>query len=371
MANYTTLAQRFTARYPKLTFLLIQSSFWIYANILLTVITSLHATLLGHIYHLPLQEAVVNTMVVGILFGIFYGVTLGTITYYMDRKVSTRQPLGLVILLKAAAALVILFVTLLLFRYMILDLQVIPVLPLGVTSLDTSAWRALTTLLLIYYFVMSLLLNFINQMNSRYGPGVLIPLLLGRYRSPKEESRIFMFMDLRSSTMVAERLGHLHYSSFIRDCFSDINQVLHAYNAQVYQYVGDEIVITWQEREGIKDHLCIKFYFACMRALRVRDAYYLATYGFQPDFKAGMHLGVVTAVEIGEIKRDIAYHGDTLNTASRIQGMCNQYNKPLLISRALLDKLTLHRDMQSENMGEIILKGKAETTEIYSITWAE
>ena len=74
-----------------------------------------------------------------------------------------------------------------------------------------------------------------------------------------------MFMDLKSSTATAEKLGHLKYSSFIRDCFMDINEVLLPFRAQVYQYVGDEIVVTWPESEGIKNQFCIKFYFACKK----------------------------------------------------------------------------------------------------------
>ena len=100
---------------------------------------------------------------------------------------------------------------------------------------------------------MTLVISFINQVNKKYGPGVLVPLLLGKYRNPQEEERIFMFMDLKSSTTVAEELGHLKYSSFIRDCFMDINQVLLPFNAQVYQYVGDEIVVTWTVSDGLKD----------------------------------------------------------------------------------------------------------------------
>ena len=99
--------------------------------------------------------------------------------------------------------------------------------------------------MLIYNIAIELLITFINQVNKKYGPGVLLPILLGKYRSPKEEERVFLFMDLKSSTLIAETLGHLKYSAFIRDSFMDINSILSKYNAQVYQYVGDEIVITW------------------------------------------------------------------------------------------------------------------------------
>jgi adenylate cyclase len=218
---------------------------------------------------------------------------------------------------------------------------------------------------------MNLVISFINQINKKYGPGILVPLLLGWYRDPKEEERIFMFMDLKSSTATAEELGHLKYSAFIRDCFSDINEVLYPYRAQVYQYVGDEIVVTWPESEGLKNHYCIGFYFACKRQFQDRSGYYMTNYGFLPDFKAGIHTGAVTTVEIGDVKRDIAYHGDTLNTAARIQSVCNEFNKSFLASKILIDKVGLHPGMQTHNLGGILLKGKAAKVELISVDWVE
>ena len=231
------------------------------------------------------------------------------------------------------------------------------------------SWEYLFYLLLIYYSFMTFLISFINQVNKKYGPGVLIPLLLGRYRNPKEEERIFMFMDLKSSTTTAETLGHLRYSSFIRDCFTDINQVLLPFRAQVYQYVGDEIVVTWMEYEGIKNNFCINFYFACQLKFRDRAEYYRTNYGFLPEFKASVHSGKVTAVEIGEVKRDIAYHGDTLNTAARIQSVCNDYKKSFLVSEYLFEKLGRNENITSEPLGTILLKGKSEKVGLVSVEW--
>ncbi|KAK6020557.1 hypothetical protein OSTOST_13787 [Ostertagia ostertagi] len=211
------------------------------------------------------------------------------------------------------------------------------------------------------------MISFINQMNRRYGPGVLVPLLLGRYRNPREEERIFLFMDLKSSTSIAENLGHIQYSAFIRDAFSDINQDIAEYNAQIYQYVGDEIVLTWHTREGLRNFSCIRFFFACEKRLHGRSQYYQQHYGWIPEFKAGLHEGKVTAVEIGEIKLEVAYHGDTINTTARIQSVCNDYGKTLLVSENLLQKLTTLGDgFESEPLGAIQLKGKAEDITIYS-----
>jgi adenylate cyclase len=306
-----------------------------------------------------------------VLLGILYGASLGLLGYYLESKVFRKLSLGKIILFKTVGSLGLLSLLLWLLRFVFFDVFILPSIYIPGFRLNDASWDYLFYLLLVYYFFMNLIISFINQVNKKYGPGVLLPLLLGRYRHPREEERIFMFMDLKSSTTTAEKLGHIRYSSFIRDCFADINEVLFPYRAQVYQYVGDEIVVTWPEREGLKNHYCIRFFFACKKQFGNRAEYYMNTYGFLPEFKAGVHTGKVTAVEIGEIKRDIAYHGDTLNTAARIQSVCNEYNKSLLVSQYLLNKTGENHNMQTEALGMIGLRGKMAKVGIVSIKWME
>jgi len=89
------------------------------------------------------------------------------------------------------------------------------------------------------------MISFLIQINTKFTPGVLILLLMGRYDNPKEEERIFIFLDLKSSTTHAEKLGHVKYSKLIRDCFLHINYISVKYRAEIYQYVVDEIVLSW------------------------------------------------------------------------------------------------------------------------------
>jgi adenylate cyclase len=56
---------------------------------------------------------------------------------------------------------------------------------------------------------------------------------------------------------------------------------------------------------------------------------------------------------VGDIKRDIAYHGDTLNTAARIQSVCNQYNKRFLTSTTCLGKTRLKKGYDVELIGMV------------------
>jgi Adenylate cyclase, family 3 (some proteins contain HAMP domain) len=369
--EYTTLAHRYTAQFPLLTYMGIQVNFWLIANLLLVTIMHLTSIMIGETFKVNVTGAFAPLVWIAVVLGISYGVILGLTHYYLDQKFFRKLALGKIIVFKAFISLGVLILILTLLRYVLSEVLISPTLPKDVVISEDESWDVIFWLLVIYYFFMTLLISFINQVNKKYGPGILLPLLLGQYREPKEEERIFMFMDLKSSTATAERLGHLKYSSFIRDCFSDINEVLYPFRAQVYQYVGDEIVVTWPEQEGIKNHFCITFYFACRRQFLTRSDYYMTNYGLLPDFKAGVHTGIVTMVEIGEVKRDIAYHGDTLNTAARIQSICNEYQKSFIASKVLLDKLGAHPNLQTQAIGEILLKGKTATVPLASVEWQE
>lgn len=93
----------------------------------------------------------------------------------------------------------------------------------------------------------------------------------------------------------------------------------------------------------------------------------MENYNTIPKFKAGIHMGKITIVEIGEIKRDLAYHGDTINTTARIQSICNEHNKTLLISKFLFDNIMANDNYKTESLGLIHLKGKQKAVEIISI----
>lgn len=369
--EYTTITHRHTARYPLLVHVIKQINFWIIANILLVTLMHLQSRMITQTFHNPLAVSYGSLLWIAITLGVAFGVILGVTGYYLDRNVVRRQSLGKLIILKTFISISLLAAILWLLRYVVIETFVAPSLAANGITIEESAWESLFLLLVIYYFFITAVINFINQVNRRYGPGILVPLLLGRYRDPREEERIFMFMDLKSSTRTAEELGHLKYSSFIRDCFADINEVLFPYTAQVYQYVGDEIVVTWPESEGLRGHACIGFYFACNKQFDTRRDYYLKNYGLFPAFKAGAHMGIVTAVEIGEIKREIAYHGDTLNTAARIQSICNTYEKNFLASALLIEKLGPHPSMKIQDLGSLALKGKAAKVSVVSVDWTD
>ena len=219
----------------------------------------------------------------------------------------------------------------------------------------------------VLFTLTSWLMNAYQQMNQKFGRGVLIEMLLGRYHKPQEADRILMFIDLQSSVRIAEELGHIQYSSLLQDCYFDLNTQLSRYKAKIYQYVGDQVVLHWSLEDGLQDSNCIRCFFGFINRLKKRDEYYEAEYGLKPYFKAGGHMGRVTVAEVGLLKRSIAFHGDTVNTTSRIHDQCNDYQQQLLVSRDLLSRLVDKSDLKYVFVGDEILKGKHHSMELYGI----
>ncbi len=286
---------------------------------------------------------------------------------YHTRLRRQRFPLQLLVRSTAYLFLLAFSIILILFVYSSLDRQV--------STGEIFQWSSIREWLLggqalysiIYSFLVLVGIQFVVLVSRLLGPTVVLNYLMGRYNQPIEEERIFMFMDLRSSTTIAERLGHMKWHRFLNDFFYDVARPIRRSHGEVYQYVGDEVVISWPKQGGIRNLNCINCFFDIYHLMKRRREYYLKTYGFEPIFKAGYHVGKVVVGEIGDFKREIVFHGDVVNTASRIQMECNARNRRLLLSSTLLNQLNLKNHYVSEYIDKMVLRGKEEEIELYSL----
>jgi adenylate cyclase len=217
-------------------------------------------------------------------------------------------------------------------------------------------------------FVAALLLNFVAQISGLLGRGVLVGLILGRYHRPREEVRAFLLIDLRGSTQVAVRLGNLRYHAFLSRFVSDVSASVVRHRGDVHRYVGDEVILTWTATEGLRDARCVRSVFAISDTLAAASSEYEADFGVVPGFWAALHLGPVVTGEIGTIKHEIAFLGDTLNEASRIQQAGKELRRQFVASADVIAALVLPDDIASDSLGRIELRGVAEPVELFVIT---
>jgi adenylate cyclase len=205
------------------------------------------------------------------------------------------------------------------------------------------------------------------QIRRLHRPGDLIKYITGRYHLPEEVNKIFLFIDLKSSTAIAERLGNTVYSSFLIDYFHDMTGAILMSKAEIYQYIGDEIILTWSFENGAKYARCINCFFDIQTSIEWNKEKYLKKYGVQPEFKAALHAGRVSVTWIGSIKKEIVYHGDVINTTARIQEECNKYSQKFLISEYMLQNVELPEYLRSEFVDELQLKGKEKKVKIFGL----
>jgi len=300
------------------------------------------------------------------LFGIFFGLLFIAVNEVSEKTKIEQLSFGKVILFKS---LLYLLGSLVCFLLVYLILTFLGTLPEDAMEqmLTIKHTNSMVVILLLFLGFQIVLLNFIIQTIKKFGPNNMLDFLTGKYQNPTIEDRIFLFMDLKASTTYAETLGSLKYSQLIQDCFSDINQLVEHFEAEIYQYVGDEVVLTWKTDKVLTSHNCIKVFYSYKKWLENRAGHYSKKYNLIPQFKAGLHGGMVTVAEIGNIKREIAYHGDVLNTTSRIQSVCNQYHEQLLISGELLLRIGTLHGFTARSIGELQLKGKKQKVEVHAI----
>ncbi|MEI9919807.1 MAG: adenylate/guanylate cyclase domain-containing protein [Bacteroidota bacterium] len=215
-----------------------------------------------------------------------------------------------------------------------------------------------------YGIVISL---FFDEVSGSLGSGVLNNFFRGKYHKPIEEDRIFMFLDMQSSTKIAESMGHAKYFQMLKEYFADLTEPIIDYGGEIYQYVGDEIVISWKVVNGIGTNNCIECFLAMKLRLKNMEDKYIQAFGVLPKFKAGLHIGRVTTGEIGVIKREIIFTGDVLNTSARIQSLCNNYNVEILMSAQLFNSLERASLPAIRLIGEVELRGRDEKVFLYTL----
>jgi len=268
-----------------------------------------------------------------------------------------------------------LFYVLIMFMIIVITYPIAASMELNTNILDKRVWHKLsmfltsfthlsTDLQLAVQLGVSL---FYAEISEHIGHGILINFFTGKYHAPKEEKRIFMFLDMKSSTTIAEKLGHIKYFELLKEYYFDLSEAIIEYSGEIYQYIGDEIVVSWKYKEGIENNNCIRCFFAMKEDLSKRMDWYTENFGLLPAFKAGFHIGKVTTGEIGALKKEIIFTGDVLNSAARIQGLCNRYRVDLLISGDVVKSLDLDSEFKIKSLGKNELRGKMVNIDLYTI----
>ncbi len=225
-----------------------------------------------------------------------------------------------------------------------------------------------TVVTFVFSFIFALIVNFVMEVSMLLGPGVLSDFLRGYYHHPRKESRLLVFLDMRGSTAIAERIGDIAFHNLLNRFFSDLTEPVLAWNGTIHKYVGDEMIATWPLDNPQRD--AAGAYSAVMaareRLARLAESY-LREFGIAPDFRAILHAGNVVAGEMGLVKREIGLLGDTFNTTAKIEVTTKKLDHMVIASAEALAAATLPAGLRADPLGSFPLPGKTLPVTLHSI----
>jgi adenylate cyclase len=123
--------------------------------------------------------------------------------------------------------------------------------------------------------------------------------------------------------------------------------------------------VSWLSNEGNKNK-CIQSVIRARRIIQKESNYYRREYGMVPEYRIGVHLGLVMVGEIGIVKKDLTMSGDAMNTTARIRTMGGELNEKFIGSADFVNNAGLET-WQVESLGSIDLKGKELPMELFAI----
>ena len=223
--------------------------------------------------------------------------------------------------------------------------------------------------LAIFFGLTSILMFFISNLERRSGNiATLFFQSMGKIIHPKLVMRGFLFIDLNNATSIAEKLGSERYAKLLRHCFQLLNELVSVSNFEVYQYVGDEAVITWKANYADADWKAIQLFNDYKAYLEENKETFIQEYQLQPTFKCAIHYGEAVVSEIGKDKKYLVYHGDVLNTTSRLLSKCHFYKTDCIISEETIQnkaKITAKYELNAITLKD--LKGKQQFINAYTV----
>ena len=231
-----------------------------------------------------------------------------------------------------------------------------------------SVYNARTGLIAVFLSLVPVaVMVMMFQAAGLVGYRTFMALLRGKYRRPYAERRFFLFVDVVGSTAIAERLGALEAHRFLAAVFSAVAEPIELCRGEIYQYVGDEIVITWVEADGVADARALRCFFAMGAALAAEANRFVQRFGVQPKLRAALHLGEVITGEVGQVRRAIVFHGDVMNTTGRLEQATREVGCLFIASAEALAPLGPPPEIRTHDLGALALRGRVEPIHAFCV----
>ncbi len=210
----------------------------------------------------------------------------------------------------------------------------------------------------------------------KYVPAELVRSLIdsgqdARLGGARKRLTIF-FSDIKDFTTISETSTPEALVDQLGEYFGILSEEIHATGGTVDKYIGDSVMAFWGAPQPISDTAAS----ACSAAVRIQKRLGEAISRWESEgrppliTRIGIHTGEVVVGNIGnESRMNYTVVGDSVNLASRLEGLNKTYGTSILISEETY--LEAAGSIQARPLGRATVKGRSTAVTIYELTDAD
>jgi predicted ATPase/class 3 adenylate cyclase len=179
-----------------------------------------------------------------------------------------------------------------------------------------------------------------------------------------EQKMSVLFCDIRSFTTMSEKMTPEDNFKFINGYLSRISPAIREYNGFIDKYIGDGIMALFSGKADNAVKAGIKMLQILMEYNSTRQR------PQRPPINIGIGIntGNLMLGTVGEENRmDGTVISDSVNLASRIEGLTKNYGVSMLITQKTLQDLTNPEAYSFRFIDQVMVKGKSELITIYEV----
>ncbi len=211
-------------------------------------------------------------------------------------------------------------------------------------------------------------LNGIHKATSRFVPSeflksvgrdAITDVVLGDHIQKKVT---VLFTDIRDYTSLSESMTPEQNFKFVNAYVGRMGPLIQNNHGFVNQYLGDGIMALFPQdaSDALKASIDMQKTIQDYNVKRIEEGYKPIHVGM------GLHTGDLVMGIIGDLYRnDTAIIADTVNTASRMEGVTKYYGANIIVSEASLNTIENKQDYNFRYLGKVKVKGKNNTIAIY------
>jgi adenylate cyclase len=194
---------------------------------------------------------------------------------------------------------------------------------------------------------------------------------MGTMAGMKCETIGILVVDIRNYTRLAEAVPPGELSQWVGSWFKEAGRIIERHGGTIDKFIGDAVMAYWRRQGGADPKYVNGPIRVASELVAFARGYHekliakYSTLGFA--IGCGIHIGEAMLGNVGSVaRRDFTAIGDCVNVAFRIESLCKELGRPILVSREASEKAGA--DFDFEDLGPQRVKGKSEAIHVFALS---